>query len=502
MRTSTSQPIMEPLTYPDQDPKLKSNRAWDMLAIVGPGFIMASVTIGNGEVFQASRGGAIFGYGILWTFLIGAIMKASVVYAAGRYIAITGEHPFARFGHILPGGRNGGVAQHWFATFLGILSVICFPAWSVAYILALSQLLPWAFGAEPMLWVGIVLSLIAWATIFVPEFSFVERLQGVIVGLLVFFALVALFTSGIDWLEMLRGLFPSLHIDYPDWVRFNEDANVAKIAETPVVVELIAYLGALGGGVYDYIGYVGTFREKGWGMLGRADTVELQAKLQTLDVGHQIPIDLSEENLRVGAWGVKAVKIDTVVSFISVALFAMTFMALGARVLGTGQLQQVPTSNDIVSAQAHFFTDIHPALMWLYVAALSSVFWGSQQAVVTTVYPYTFREAFAPAFPKLADPSVFHKLKLGLSVYILGGAIILALTGVSYTDVIAFAGILGGVFGLGIWGFMQVYMDKKMLPKPLQMKTIMVVLVLISSLVLFVMGFIALLGFFGIDLIG
>lgn len=493
-------PVLEPMRYPEQDPKLASNKIWDLLSIVGPGFIMASVTIGNGEVFQATRGGAVFGYGILWTFMLGAIMKAAVVYAGGRYIAITGEHPFARFGHILPGGRKGGVAQHWFATFLGILSVVCFPAWSVAYILALSQLIPWAFGAEPMLWVGIVLSLIAWATIFVPDFSFAERLQGIIVGLLVFFALVALFTSGIDWGALVRGLIPSAGIGYPEWLTSNPEYD--SISSTPIVVELIAYLGALGGGVYDYIGYIGTFREKGWGMLGRTDTVELQAKLQTLDTHHQIPIAMDEENLKVGAMGVKAVKIDTVTSFLAVALFAMTFMALGARVLGTDGLRQVPTSDDIISAQANFFTQIHPALMWLYVVALFSVFWGSQQALLTAVYPYTFREAFAPAFPKLNDPKVFLKLKLWLSVYILGGAIILALTGVSYTAVISFAGILGGVFGLGIWGFMQVYMDKKMLPKELQMKTFMVVLVLFSSAVLFVMGFIALLGFFGLDLLG
>lgn len=493
-------PTLEPMRYPEQDPKLASNRFWDLLSIVGPGFIMASVTIGNGEVFQATRGGAIFGYGLLWTFLFGAIMKASVVYAGGRYIALTGEHPFARFGHITPGGRKGGIAQHWFATFLGILSVVCFPAWSVAYILALSQLIPWAFGMEPMLWVGILLSMVAWATIFIPDFSFAERLQGIIVGLLVFFALIALFTSGADWLGVLKGMVPNLNLAYPDWVTSNPDYE--GIWGRPVVVEVIAYLGALGGGVYDYIGYIGTFREKGWGMLGRTDTVELQYKLQSLDMGHRVPIAMDEENLKVGAWGLKAVKIDTVVSFTAVALFALTFMVLGAVVLGDQGLREIPTSNNIIQAQANFFTQINPALMWLYVVALFSVFWGSQQALLTAVYPYTFREAFAPAFPKLADPLVFRKLKLWLSVYILGGAIILALTGVSYTQVISFAGILGGVFGLGIWGFMQVYMDKKMLPERLQMKTFMVVLVLFSSAVLLIMGFIALLGFFGINLIG
>lgn len=492
---------LEPMRYPEQNPKLASNRFWDLASIVGPGFIMASVTIGNGEIFSATRGGAVFGYALLWTFMLGAVMKAAIVYAGGRYIVLTGEHPFARFGHILPGGRNGGIAQHWFATAMGILSMVCFPAWSVAYILALSQLVPWAFGfgdGGRILWIGIVLSLIAWATIFAPDFSFAERLNGIIVGIMVFFALIALAVCGASWLGVAKGLIPSFNLSYPDWV----SSDFPKVAERPVILEIIGYLGALGGGVYDYIGYIGTFREKGWGMLGRSDTVELQAKLQTLGMNEVIPIATDAENEQLGAYGVKAVKIDTVTSFVAVAIFALTFMILGAVVLGTGALQQVPDDTNIIQAQANFFTMIHPALKWVYVLAVFSAFWGSQQALLTAVYPYTFREAFAPAFPKLNDPKLFLRVKLILSVYILGGAIILALTGVSYVQVITFAGVLGGVFGLGIWGFMQVYMDQKMLPPHLKMKPFMIALVLFSSLVLFVMGLIALLQFFGINLIG
>ena len=92
--SSTDQLVLEPLKYPEQDAKLSSKRFIDLLSIVGPGFILASVTIGNGEIFQATRGGAVFGYAILWTFVLGAILKAAVVYAAGRYMVLTGEHPF------------------------------------------------------------------------------------------------------------------------------------------------------------------------------------------------------------------------------------------------------------------------------------------------------------------------------------------------------------------------------------------------------------------------
>ena len=113
-------PILEPLRYPEQDPKLASKRFLDLASIVGPGFILASVTIGNGEVFQATRGGAVFGYTILWTFVLGAIFKATVTYAAyqdldalqqamaGHGMSLTDESTVDDQGKVVSEVRVGG----------------------------------------------------------------------------------------------------------------------------------------------------------------------------------------------------------------------------------------------------------------------------------------------------------------------------------------------------------------------------------------------------------
>ncbi len=488
-------PILEPLRYPEQDPKLASKRFLDLASIVGPGFILASVTVGNGEVFQATRGGAVFGYTILWTFVLGAIFKATVTYAAGRYMVITGEHPFARMGHLLPGVGQRGIGRHWLAVFFGTLAAVCFPAWSVAYILALSQWTPWVItgSQEPWLWAGIAWSLIAYVTLWVKNFSFVENLQTAVVGLLVFFSVVALIVSQPDLGAMVRGLFlPEIPSAYPEWVQ-QKFPDVAAVA---IPVEILAYIGALGGGIYDYIGYIGTFREKTWGMLGRADNADINLQLQALGKGELIPIAMDEENLARSGHGVKAVKIDSVSSFTAVGIFAITFMVLGVVILGTDGLQEVPGNNNILTAQAAFFTTIHPVLKYLYMVAMWAVFWGSQQALLTTTYPYTFREAFAPAFPAVANPANWGKVKLGVATYTLGVAIFLAFTGVSYTTVIAFAGLLGGVFALGLWGFILLFTEYKVLPKQLRMKPFLQVLLIISSVLMTVMGLIGLYQFF------
>jgi Mn2+/Fe2+ NRAMP family transporter len=61
--------------------------------VPGAGVIIASVTIGSGEVVWASRSGAMFGYGMRWCFLYECVFKAIQVYTAARHMTLIGEHP-------------------------------------------------------------------------------------------------------------------------------------------------------------------------------------------------------------------------------------------------------------------------------------------------------------------------------------------------------------------------------------------------------------------------
>ncbi|MDP6152277.1 MAG: hypothetical protein QF785_02785, partial [Phycisphaeraceae bacterium] len=91
--------------YPELPGVLKGRISWRMLRFFGAGAIIASVTIGSGETLFASRGGAIFGYALLWCFVGGAIMKGVQVYTGARYMTLTGQHPIAAWMH-LPGPRG------------------------------------------------------------------------------------------------------------------------------------------------------------------------------------------------------------------------------------------------------------------------------------------------------------------------------------------------------------------------------------------------------------
>lgn len=493
MNTTPSEKLgLGELRFPEADPRLKKWSFSNLLAFTGPGMILASVTIGNGEVFSSSRGGAVFGVAILWTFVLCAIMKASVVYSGARYITLTGEHPFQRWAQIIPGPRN------WLALTLGVLAVICFPSWAVAFMQGLGQWSNWTFGTDvdPELW-GLAWGLVAFATVFLRSFKVVENFQTAIVGLMILFAFVALFVSNPPWMQALAGFVPNVPGSYPDWVR----SDFPEVASRPIPLEIIAYLGALGGGTYDYIGYVGTLRAKRWGMLGVPNHAELDAKLRRLEtVDAELPIATDAENVDNGRAWLRAVKLDILASFVSVSILAITFVMLGDVILGTGAAEQVPNNDNILQDQAQFFAVINPVLVYLYKIAIWAAFFGSLQAL-SVIYPYTVREAFAPSFKALHDPANWDRLRIWVNVYTFGGAFLLLFTGVSYTTVISFAGVLGGVLSLGIWGFAQLWTERKVLPAPYRMRTWVRIVVLISSIFLTIAGLLALVQFV-MDLLG
>ena len=118
-----NRPMPEPpaATYPDLPP-MRRNSFLGYFAFFGPGAIIASVTVGSGETVFASRGGAIFGYTLLWCFVFSAVFKAVQVYAGARYMTLTGRHPLESWAQ-LPGPRG------WFVWMLAALTIVWMPFW-------------------------------------------------------------------------------------------------------------------------------------------------------------------------------------------------------------------------------------------------------------------------------------------------------------------------------------------------------------------------------------
>ena len=101
---------------------LTSRNPASWLTIFGPGAIIASLTIGSGELIFSSRGGALFGYQLLSLFLLVCVFKWALVFATARHMVLTGAHPFQRWMN-LPGPRG------WLPMVFLLLAIVSFPVW-------------------------------------------------------------------------------------------------------------------------------------------------------------------------------------------------------------------------------------------------------------------------------------------------------------------------------------------------------------------------------------
>lgn len=435
--------------YPEPDERLLGG--WKgLLAFMGPGFILASATVGSGEVFFAPRGAAIFGYGILWCLLLGALAKGFMSYSGTRYIVLTGEHPVARWGQLFPGPKN------WFPVLMGLLAIASFPSW----VGGLANLL----GNMTMMLTGGSLSVPLWATIYIlgtlaivlaGGYSWVEKSQTAIVVTMVITTLIALFASKPAWGQILLGMIPSLPV-YEPWVV----AKYPDVASRKIWLEMVAYVGAIGGGIYDYIGYVGLYRAKGWGVFGLPNFREIEEKILTAKCDKTLPLPTEKEEVTKAMTWLKAAQVDTMVSFGALLLITVAFTALGAAMLHTAQL--IPAGNKLLEHQARFLTFLHPSLVYLYYLGVWCALWGTLYSIME-LYPSTTYETFAPVFKWVREKGRQGFAKF-VYVYIVAVSLAYNWFGFNVVTILTIGGLLGGTLGCGLWALAQVWTESRMLP--------------------------------------
>jgi hypothetical protein len=469
----------EAIKAPPLSPELKSKKLWNMFRFFGPGAIMASLTIGSGETFFASRGGAVFSYAILWTFVLGCFFKWVQCYTAMRYLTITGEHPIDRWAHF-PGPRA------WFPFLIAVLSIMCFPFWLAFLPSLLGTLCNWMFKfGDHLVW-GTIFILVAITLTILGGYSVLEKVQLTLVALLILAILFSVFYFGPDWGAVISGTVIPRIPDYAPWVV----EKYPQVAARPPWVEAATYVGAIGGGTYDYIGYVGLLREKKWGMLGLPNLDEVQQRIYEIEEkGARIPLSEQEEDVSAGIGWCKAPLIDSAVSFIAIIVFAAGFMIGGARLLHTNEL--IPAGVKLLEHQARFLTEIRPWLIYVYDAgvflAIAGTIYGAFEVYTRTVY-----EVLRSVFPGLRAVKV-DKVRPWVLLYVgLGGITLMWMTrifpGIKLIDLPTPAAIIGGVMTCGLWCLAMIWTDRKFLPKPYQMNTLMVVLNVIAGVAMFLMG--------------
>jgi hypothetical protein len=487
MSDSQPQPGNGEISYTLPPAALSGASLWTILKFFGPGAVIASVTIGSGETLFASRTGAIFGYTLMWFVVFCAICKGVQVYTAARYMTLTGEHPMESWAR-LPGPRG------WFPAIMAALTLICCPFWLSGLPLMLGTAMNWVFGMSPTeenaaqylfyarLW-GTGTIALAIALTLLQSYSFLEKAQTVIVFVLLGSIFTGAILSPTDWMGVLKGLTLFQIPELDAWVieKYPEEAQ-----KTTVIVLMVTFMGAIGGGTYDYIGYLGFFREKGWGGLAFKGDAAVEAIHDRIHAGELKTVPLAEdaENIERGKRWLRAPQIDVGVSFACVLVFTLAFVILGAAILRPDQL--VPSGFDLLSHQAMFLTQFGEGFKYVYQVGVIMAFWGTIYGAYE-MYTRTTYECLLPLSRKLRGASYNHFRPVVL-VYcgVFGLALMWSLE--DPIKLVAPAAILGGALTCGVWCFAMVWADRNFLPKPFQMSRLLLILNLLAGTALTAFG--------------
>ena len=466
--------------YPELPPEVRNLTFWGMLKIFGPGAIIASVTIGSGETVFPSRSGAIFGYSLLWCFVLGTVIKGFQIYSGARFMTLTGRHPLESWSE-LPGPRA------WFVWCMTILSLFCMPLFlggvlprmladfAVSGLMGVTGEDETLFNLYACLW-GTLFIVVAVALTFLQSYGFLEKIQTVIISLLLFCIVVAVISSVPDVVAMLMGLVIPTIPKFESWV-----AVMPEFRDRDPWVEVIVCIGVIGGGTQDYFGYLGLLREKGWGLMSRVGSPREQSNWN---------IDTSPDNVTVGKKWLRAPLIDISFAFTAVMFFSLCFAILGAVILHPKQI--APVGTNLLTQQAGFLVResqspwVQSALAILYKTGIFFAFFGTIHGAYE-LYTRTTHECLIVAIPRLRKVSL-EKFRLVTvsTIGVLG--LLLLWCSLDPVAVLTPAAVISATFTCGLWCFAILWSDRVHLPRELRMGWLLVVCVVLSGTALTIFG--------------
>ncbi|MBK95907.1 MAG: hypothetical protein CMJ79_09385 [Planctomycetaceae bacterium] len=330
------------------------------LSLFGPGAIVASVTIGTGELIFSTRGGVLFGYNILFLFITISLLKWALVFGTSKHLLLTGVHPFRRMLD-LPGPRG------WMALMFLLIILVAQPVWisfhsSVLgnYLALLTGTAESLNGAAQFLWAMLMVSVVLCLSLF-GGYNVMEKVQiGVVAGLMVA-AVTSMVMYSPDYWEMLKGFVTPVFRDYPEWIRSSD--KFAAIATTNKWAELTTYVGVIGGAGFDYMAYTTWLRDKRWGYAG------------TTPPSQQLLREIADDPKHEARKWLKAPIIDCAISFSLIVIFSAVFVTSGVEMLGPKEA--IPDSKNMLGQQAEILTNVHPWLYPLYVAGAVLTMFGT-----------------------------------------------------------------------------------------------------------------------------
>ena len=170
----------------------KTSRRRGLLAVIGPGILVAATGVGAGDLATGAFTGSQIGTAVLWAVVVGALMKYVLNEGLGRWQLATGETLIE--GSIRRLGRGVGWA---FLPYLILWSFFVGSALMSACGVALHALIPvFEDAARAKVVFGVGASLLGLVLVLLGGFRLFEKVMAVCIGVMF---VTTIITAGILW---------------------------------------------------------------------------------------------------------------------------------------------------------------------------------------------------------------------------------------------------------------------------------------------------------------
>ena len=447
-----------PVSAPFSDPwSLK--KVFRLMAVFGPAAIVASVSIGAGETIVVVRAGAWAGYGLLWLVLLSCVVKGIfVTYLLGRYTAVSGEY----IGHRLvqlPGPRG------WLLISIVIIEMVGAPLGWVPIAKPCGALFHFLIeqassASIPSIWENMITSVfIALALTLGLRLSFewLEKQQLVICFILVLGTIVGTLMIRPDFGKAAVGGVSFGHLpSFPDWTP--EDA-----VKNPLLTMATAFA-YVGGSVMGYIVYSNWVGLHGWGMTGhqKIEAIRQHAfgrkKIDYLpDASDSEQVSRLRQTILPLKWDVG---MGAIVLFIVTGAFMLSGAAVLYPMLERGEIEGGAFQGwSLLTDQAHVWSNIHFALVWVYYICIIVALWGTLQAL-PEIYARVTQEFFQAVWPNREWD--YHKIQRTICIYIFGATMVLTWSNIPFDILTQIAGFILANFSIALMMIAAIYLNFKL----------------------------------------
>ena len=469
------------ITYPDPDPVLlekPSLRKYiKYLSFFGPGAVVASLTIGQGQLIIGPQIGAWAGFALLWLISL-SIGSYIIAYVSCRFTMLSGINVMDLFA--------AKTKKGWFNWIIIVIMLIFIPIFTASIMTTLGQAIQWIVGIGHYLIWGVSFCLLAGILVLLGRYKLLEHTQAFFVGILAIGALFSVFYIKPDLLEILPNYLligQNVPNSYPQWVD-----QVEGFSKTPIPLVMLGFLGTLNFTLITLIGYLGWIKVKKWGIFkDQEDPNNFSEKLfnSFKKNGKITYLPDDEKEIKKSRILLKPLLIDLSIAFIIVSIVSSAYMIAGKYLLGPQEI--LPSDVDLIKTQGIIFSNM---ASWLEPLFKISVFF----ALFGTVYA-GFEAATRMLFETGKTINIkikniqYKRFMLYLLIYILAISVPLAYLmylGLSVLLMLSITLLFIGVFGVILYGIGAIYLSQKVLPKKYKLGKINLILSIIAIILLII----------------